>query len=315
MGIVVLARECRSLEMIYDSRNSVLWYDYIFILSSRRKWRLAMFKATRFLVGGMFMLTACSANFNGSSNTPTPNQEETTVALSVQQTKSANEVVETEAAEKAQSLLTATAIQDQKLTLVASIDANRRAGPETATAEAAATNPILELLVSGGYINSTNGVFSKLDDFDETYTKRDWFWRFPTGQSPTNFVLRAILTLDSEEDNRSTIAGCGFSFRKTNTTTGNYILLDFLGNLRFGIIDPDYWIPQGLKRNIVANPSNSFEIWLVVEEGNYYVFLDGVEVFTQRAVPDEGFVTYMIAAGSVPMRCTYQDVWVWDLTN
>ena len=127
----------------------------------------------------------------------------------------------------------------------------------------------MEQLVEESYIRSTDGKFRKLPDFERLFSLRDRFQRYPTDSTPNNFVMRALLSLDSDEDNNLTVAGCGFAFRMTSENSGNYVLIDVRGSLRFGVIGPDYWYAHGIEPNVVGNPLRAFEIWLVVQDKVY----------------------------------------------
>ena len=264
-------------------------------------------------IGVLLMLTACSGGLFGPKGPPTPNTVQTAVALGVQQTETSIAVQDINAKETDLAVATRTAVWNKTATRAAVIHAYRLQGSQTATPESVLAQPVMDNLIAGGYIPSTGGEYIKLDDFDQTFERRDYFHRYTTGQYPTNFVMHANLTMGSSEDNDTTVAGCGFSFRKANDNTGSYVLLDFRGNVRYGVIDPDYWQAHGIEKGIVQKPLTPQEVWLVVVNRNYFLFVNGVEVFSYKATNSEGLIFYLIAAGSVPMHCTYENVWIWDL--
>jgi len=262
--------------------------------------------------GGMALLSACSGNPLGPTATVTPNEVGTAVALGVQQTEESKAAEQTEAERP-------TAITDENmqatLTRAAEIEGYLRSGPETATAQVEKANPIMEQLLTDGYISSTNGVFRKLADYDRWNPFKEQFRRYDTNQSSVNFVLHAQVRMNTTEFKDSSVAGCGFTFRKTPNNTGNYVLIDFHGNLRYGVMEPDYWTEHGSIPNMVTNPRRNYEVWLVVEDGYYYVFVEGEVVLEQAAVDHPGRIWYLIAAGIQDINCSYEDVWVWTLSN
>jgi len=156
-------------------------------------------------------------------------------------------------------------------------------------------------------------VFRKLEDADKTYSKRDWFWWFEIGMSPTDFVWHAVVTMDTRETNASTAAGCGFAFRKRETGAGSYVLLDFNGGVRYGALGSDFWNAHGINSNVGVNTSDPVEFLLVVQDDGYVFFINGEEVLNRRGIPEKGEIKYLVSAGSVTMNCTYEDVWVWSL--
>ncbi|MDH3944313.1 MAG: hypothetical protein OEV06_09500 [Anaerolineae bacterium] len=262
------------------------------------------------MLGTAAILLAC--NIGPLLEEATPEEDEgdieTQVAEGVQQTAQARGAVETSAAE----VMELTATFEAAATRAADIAAEVQ---ETATEEAQPFADILWLideLYDKGYINGTDGDVELLGDFDESFNERDYFRRYPSGSSPYDFVFHAVVTLRSNETNTATVAGCGIVIRKTNNTTGNYVLLDFRGNARYGRITPDFWSPQGMEKN-VFDANRSIEVIVVVEGSRYYLLLDREQVLRQSAVTSSGEIHYMIAAGSVPMRCQFEDVWVWEL--
>ena len=140
-----------------------------------------MSKALYLLFGGMLILTACSGTSIGPTETQTPNAVETSVALGRQQTETAA-VIETAAAETTSTALaieTETAIVEGTALQRASQTAEVKGRIGTATSQADKASPTIEQLFEDGYISSTEGTFTKLDEFDETFTKRDVMGYYP----------------------------------------------------------------------------------------------------------------------------------------
>ena len=273
-----------------------------------------MRKILYLFVGGMAIMSSCGGNLPGANEATELNEVSTAIALGVQRTEEARFSEQTESAG---GTATNEVIMGATLTRAAVLASFVRtaAAPKTAIVPGAEAIPVMEQLVEEGYIRSTDGKFRKLPDFERLFSLRDWFQRYPTDSTPNNFVMRALLSLDSDEDNNLTVAGCGFAFRMTSENTGNYVLIDVRGSLRFGVIGPDYWYAHGIEPNVVGNPLRAFEIWLVVQDKVYYVFVEGEEVCSFTAEDQRGGIWYWIAAGSEDITCLYEDVWVWTISD
>jgi hypothetical protein len=215
--------------------------------------------------------------------------------------------------QSAAAVLTNTAAPRDLATRLANITSTAEVRYLALTQAVENARPIVEDLVISGHLISSEGIFEPLSDYNNSYNTRDWFYRFATGESPTDFVWHAVIRQDSTEANASTVAGCGFSFRKLNTNTGNYFLVDFERGLRYGIIDPEYWVPHGRRADAVDDPARGVEVLLAVQGRRYTVFVEGNEILSQPTASEEGAVQYLIAAGSTLMRCSYEDMWLWVL--
>lgn len=101
---------------------------------------------------------------------------------------------------------TATASAARKQTAAAAV-------AETATAQVANFLTVLQNLFDAGKIDTIEGKYVRLEDFEDTQAKLNYFFPTPTGQEAENFVLSADLTWSSASMKANwPTSGCGFLY-------------------------------------------------------------------------------------------------------
>ena len=265
------------------------------------------------IIGILLTLAACTGGeAEPTEDTASLDATTTAAAEHVQETLDALKAEETQAVHATETQAAVAAATATRAAVVSSFVRERA---EAATQAVERVLPVIEDLFASGVIDTTAGEYIDLEDYEQVFTERDYFRRYETGQAPFEFVFHSMVTIESEEDNDTTVAGCGISFRKDNGTTGDYILMDFRGRLRYGVIRPDYWSPAGSVPGVLENPTESFELLIVMYGREYRIIVNGEEVLKRQSVWDPGEFWYLIAAGSEAMHCHYVDSWIWELAE
>jgi hypothetical protein len=199
-------------------------------------------------------------------------------------------------------------------------------GRQTATAEAIASAtsqaaPMLDhvtRLADDGYLTTTQGEFHALPNFDESWAQINWYWFFPTGYMPTDFVIRAHVYWDvaSRIPDWAT-TGCGFVFRENGIPDHYLTYLGLDGYVYFSRYVKDTYALVGKDYyGKVESPQGEADITLAVE-GPWVTFLvNGEQVLrTQDAALTSGNLDYTLVSGTnkdygTHCRMTNVELWV-----
>lgn len=96
------------------------------------------------------------------------------------------------AARAAQEAASATASAENAVRQTQSAATEQAAALETqATAQAASMYEVVQDLEANGHLSATSGTYYPLADFDESWAQINWYQWWPTGYTPTDFVIRA----------------------------------------------------------------------------------------------------------------------------
>ena len=293
---------------------------------------------------------ACGPSEADLQETETVNQAKTQEVLSAKTTKQAQftanarataSLKETRAAQETQqAYLTATAALDAIATAqvegtaaaITTATANSAAtatqivlSQQTATAQAIAQAtsqalPMLNLvsrLNTDGYLSTTQGEFHQLTNFDESWAQLSWYLFFPTGFSPTDFVIRARADWDVASKTPDTwTTGCGFVFRENGIPNHYLIFLGLDGYVYFSryvkdtysLVGRDYYGQVGM-------PTGNAELALAVE-GSWVTFLvNGEKVLRRQDVAlTAGNLNYTLISGTnkdYGTHCRMTDIELW----
>jgi hypothetical protein len=242
---------------------------------------------------------------------------------------------ETQKAEQATAAVDTTGTAEAQATQAAYITATAKAvaagtaevfHQQTVTAEAnkqatARAEPMLDLVTSlagDGYLSTTQGIYYPLLDFDESWAQLGWYWFFPTGFSPTDFVFSAHTEWDSAiRSTEAETTGCGIVFRENGEDNHYLVYLSISGNVYFArnykqyftVIGQNYYGPVG------EPPQGQADIVLAVE-GNYVTFLvNGEKVLRQYdEVFSSGSLDYTLISGTnkdYGTHCRMTNVKLW----
>jgi hypothetical protein len=295
--------------------------------------------------------TACGPSEAEVQATQAAVQAKTEEVLSAKTTKQAQFTANALATEKIRGTQSALQAQEARQSATAAVDAaatalvqgtadailagtadsaatatQRVLGHQTATAEAIASAtsqaaPMLDhvtRLANDGYITTTEGEFHQLPNFDESWAQINWYWFFPTGYAPTDFVIRAHVYWDvaSQIPDWAT-TGCGFVFRETGIPNHYLTYLGLDGNVYFSRYVKDTYALVGKDYyGKVDAPQGEADITLAVE-GAWVTFLvNGEQVLrTQDAALTSGSLDYTLVSGTnkdygTHCRMTNVELWV-----
>ena len=175
-----------------------------------------------------------------------------------------------------------------------------------------------------GYIPSTEGAYSKLDDYSQSWAQINWFQWSVINRTVTNFVLNAhfrwsIATATPED------SGCGFLFGLQSNKDYFAVFLDrsrivFLQHrLALGKYAYEVGKTKGTGRvNIAGDPSEA-DFSLVINGHTGYVLINkdfiGQYSFAQDATM-EGQLAYSMLSGTnkdYGTKCDVTNVQLWEL--
>jgi hypothetical protein len=192
----------------------------------------------------------------------------------VEKTESAVDTTATAEAE-ANNISNATATAGQIATATAVVIRQQTSTANAIVRSTAQAQPMLELvnhLVDEGYLTTNEGDFYPLVDFDESWAQLGWYWFFPTGYAPSDFVIRASAEWDSASQTPDP-SGCGFVFREDGQPNHYVTFFGTDGNVYFS----RYYkgVPDLIGKNyygIVGVQEGAADIVLAVE-GNWITYL------------------------------------------
>ncbi|KAA3642270.1 MAG: hypothetical protein DWQ07_24865 [Chloroflexi bacterium] len=268
----------------------------------------------------MVLLQAC-----GPEPTPpaTPDRAATVEVQYMQQTQAvidAQVTLEANATEAAVERATSFAI------LAATQTEQQFIVNETATAEATArAEPMLELiqeLYDDDYIQSTEGSYHQLDDFDESWAMLNYFDIWRTGFAPSDFIIRADVAWDSASDSANWFnSGCGFLYRLDRPENSFYLVFLTLD----GYVNMQYWSPRAIRSlgfsyyGQLDLPSGNAEMVLVAQGSEMHVLINGKLVHTRIDTNvDKGELAYTLLSGTnagFGTRCVFENVGLWELES
>ncbi len=189
----------------------------------------------------------------------------------------------------------------------------------TATAQAQPMVDLVNQLVADGYLTSAAGEYARLEDFDESEAKLNYYFIHRTDYDPVNFVFRTDASWDSASDSANwPDSGCGILFRYEDIENHyfSYFGLDgasylyrkendrytFLGRYYYGRVD---------------TPRGGAEITLVVTGNKFTYFINGTKVGTYTdSRLGEGGLALTIYSGTnagFGTRCQMRNIDLWIL--
>jgi hypothetical protein len=188
-----------------------------------------------------------------------------------------------------------------------------------ATAQAEPLAQVVRQLVADGYLTHSEGAYSALPDFLESWAQINYYqWR-PTGFEPADFVVRADTSWTSASDTANWFAsGCGFVFREMSRDNHYLIFLSLDGYVRlsdvrngvFHILGDEYY-------GKVGAATGSAQVMLVVEGSVFNYFVNGERVLTRESASfPEGRLGLTLVSGtnkSFGTRCSMKNIELWEL--
>lgn len=193
----------------------------------------------------------------------------------------------------------------------------------TATQAAAGLSADIQKYVKDGYLDTEQGTYYRLSDFEKSVAKINYriWWR--TKYSPKTFVVRADVAYESASTTANWYnAGCGFVFwdngpvdhyRVLAALDGNVYAEAYVNNNRLELGKAFYGPPE--------LPKGSYRLELIVNQQNSYVFVDGRMVKKSDIIArskKEGGFSYTLGSGTnkdFGTRCTFTNVELWEVAE
>jgi hypothetical protein len=201
--------------------------------------------------------------------------------------------------------------------------ATRQAGTQQAiTAATEQAQPMADLLTTlqtDGWLTSTDGEFTPMIDFDESWAQINWFQWYPTFLSPTSFVIRADITYESASDVANWFnSGCGFVFRYEDNDNFYVTFMKLDGNVEVSRWHNGYGTTlQNSYYGKLDLPRGSAEMVLIAEGPSIIILINGQKVVRlSDSVFTSGDLFYTLVSGTnkdFGTRCKMTNVGLWEL--
>lgn len=275
------------------------------------------------LVGGF--LSACSS-------TPTVAPTVTLDLTAVASSTSAAATQQHEDARSTQAQATVAAEQAAATDLVATeIQGTAEAEAQEATRQAAiveakaeATTQAggllsdIEQLRSDGYLSSTSGTYSALEDFDQSWAQIGWYQWWYTGFDPTDFVFRADVFMDSNARYADGSSGCALVFREKLTDNHYMVEITMYGAVGINRVYKGNFKTLGGGNYGSSNVRvDELQLMVVVQGDTISVFVNDEHVVSRNdSVLENGNLALSLLSGTntgFGARCQMTNVELWQL--
>ena len=210
-------------------------------------------------------------------------------------------------------------LQVVRQTREAGINATEQAVVLQATQTAGPIFSFIEELKDEGILDSTDGIFYILDDYEASWAQLNWYQWEPTDYAPTNFVLTATIAYESASTTANWAdSGCGFVFRDTGELNHYRALAALDGYVYLSGLKNGNWLSLGRGYYGRADlPTGSFELAIVANNDWFTIYLDGEQMIQrQESNHTEGYIGYTLASGTnkdFGTYCKLSDINLWIL--
>lgn len=235
------------------------------------------------------------------------------------------EIAETEEAERATQeavAIMSTNLAATEISETAIVQERATATAESifvATSQAVGMSGRVDDLLEAGHLDRTEGTYARLPDFNEEWAQINWYQWWPTGYSPSDFVIRADISWDSASDKANWFSsGCGFVYHVAPDSDHLVAYLGLDGFTYFARnINDRYSIIGRSFAKTVNVPAGGAEIMLVSNGSTMHFFVDGERAQTRLASDlRHGELAYTLNSGTnkgYGIRCQMEDVELWEL--
>lgn len=191
----------------------------------------------------------------------------------------------------------------------------------SATARASSMFDLVNSLKDQGIIDTTEGKYFQLPDFDESWAQTRYYYPYPTGYTLTNFVLRTDAAWESASATAEwDLSGCGFLFHVIDSNNHMAVFFTMDGKAKFSHFLNGYYGGNGSGfYQTMKTPADGAELVLVVQDNNLNFLVNGEHVVKNKQAPRElssGDLYYAILSGTnkdYGTHCTMTDVELWEL--
>jgi hypothetical protein len=135
----------------------------------------------------------------------------------------------------------------------------------------------LQVAYDDGVLPTMDGMYHRLEDFDESIAKTNRFYWWDTGYAPENFVIRVDAYWDTaNEQTNWDQSGCGFVFGLEDEQNYNrtWLGLDGFVNLKRLVKDDWQWIAKRPNGKL-SIPEGEAEIMMVVFDKRITIYVNG----------------------------------------
>ena len=188
-----------------------------------------------------------------------------------------------------------------------------------ATAQVQGMYDAVQQLASEGLLEKTEGTYTQIEDFNETWAQIGWYQWWSTGLAPTDFVIRAHTEWESASRTANWFdSGCGFVFREEDADNHYMVFLALDGNVYLkGYVDGKYKEFGKGYLGKVDFMKGGADVMLAVEGDHILYFVNGKKVL-ERNVSElsEGNLALTLVSGTnkdYGTRCSVTDIEVWSL--
>ena len=178
-------------------------------------------------------------------------------------------------------------------------------------------NALLQTFVDKGYITSTDGTSSELDDFSESWAQINWYRWWDTGKTMSNFAFKAHLKW-STASTTPDISGCGIVFG-VQTNKDHYAIFLDRSKVLYAQNHANMFRPigkiRGTDRFKFGNHAEA-NFAVLVNNDKVYVWVDGeiAEYNLASGQPAAGKFALTLLSGTnkdYGTRCEMTDMILW----
>jgi hypothetical protein len=280
---------------------------------------------------------ACSVLSSTPKDTPTPEIDQAATSAAVQAKQETQDAVTQGTQDAAQATAkarqTAASIAKKSTANAAKTQAVKERATKRAADAQAATEQVLSQstqqaadfaaviarLYDNRVITTSEGKYTHLDDFDESWAQINWYQWWPTGLEPTNFVIRADAKWQSASESANLFnAGCGFVYAENGEDNHYVTFLAMDGNVH------TYRVKSGVGTEMTGGfygrldtPKANAQILLAVDNSTVTVLVNNKKVvrFQDKSL-DQGKLGLTLFSGTnkdYGTRCQMTNIEVWQL--
>lgn len=191
----------------------------------------------------------------------------------------------------------------------------------TATEQVDAFAAKVKEYYDAGYVSTTKGSYTHLDNFDISLAQINYYQWSKTGLSPTNFIINSEVAWNSASAAADS-SGCGFVFH-AQPNYDNYMLFISLK----GYVRMSYFLTsKGNYSNVMGRgtyglpvQSGSAQVTLIAEDNIFRVLVDDKLIKTFTGLQGKlttGELAYTVLSGtnkSFGTSCSFKNTEVWEI--
>jgi hypothetical protein len=191
-----------------------------------------------------------------------------------------------------------------------------------ATENAQSMADLIQQLYEDGYLQSTQGEYVRLNDFEESFAQINYVTPRFTDVTLSNFVLRSKIAWETAKEGANIrFSGCGFWFGVDKDVENFHeVMLALDGNVRLNRCLNNCTALTSLASSYFGKidyMKGEANVILIVEGGTIQYFVDGDQIFIRRDQKKlTGYLAYAISSGTnagFGTRCIFTDTEIWSL--